>query len=277
MRLALVTLLAHFLVISAFLYLLMRRAVRIDKSAAVVSAERDIDLQRTVERLQRANNQRARLLSHLVTAELEERERIASGIHDDSIQVMTSASMTLDLLLSRWDEKPSLELTTRARELVGDSIRGLRGLVFELKPLELDAAGLETALRVTLERSSSEGGFTFEIDDRLSYEIPEPTRYLFYRILQEAISNVTKHASADNVEVSMEERDGGVFARVSDDGEGIETSQANQDQFHFGLKDMKQRAEAAGGWCRVGRNRDRGTLVEVWFPVARPEFVGQVG
>src|SRR5688500_3028654 len=103
-------------------------------------------LRESVQSLERATAQRARLLRHVLRAETQERARIAAGIHEDAIQVMSSASMALDLLLSKWDAGPSLEVTHRARALVGDSIRRLRKLVFDLKPVELEEEGLATAL-----------------------------------------------------------------------------------------------------------------------------------
>ena len=227
------------------------------------------DMEATVDELERANEQRSHLLRHLMRAETEERDRIASGIHDDSIQVMTSASMALDLLISQSQDQPTLEIARGARQLVGDAIRRLRNLVFELKPVELDQAGLATTLRLVLERLSLEAGFTYEIKDRLRGELPTPLRYLLYRILREAITNTGTHSRASKVVVGLEERDAGVLAYVTDDGVGLQGSVATDADHHFGLSDMQHRAAAAGGWCHVSTDGTHGTKVEVWVPFAR--------
>jgi signal transduction histidine kinase len=179
-------------------------------------------------------------------------------------------------LLSKWDSGPSLEVTRRARALVGDSIRRLRKLVFELKPVELEEEGLATAVRLLLERTSNEGGFTYKLDDRLSGEIRGPSRYLFYRVLQEAIGNVFKHSGASHVDVDLRERDGGIWASVRDDGVGFIASSGQDNEHHFGLTDMAQRSEAAGGWCRVDAEVGKGTTIEVWFPIAHDDLERRV-
>jgi signal transduction histidine kinase len=225
----------------------------------------------SIEDLERSNEQRNRLVRHLVRAEQEERDRIATGIHDDSIQVMTSAGMAIDLLLTKLEDPSSVEIAQRARRFTIDAIRRLRNLVFELRPVELEQDGLGTALRLLLERAGSEGGFAYDIEDHVKSEVPVDVRRILYGIAQEAISNAGKHARASRVDVCLEDADGGIRVIVSDDGRGFDP-QLQMPGHHFGLENMQERAELAGGWCRVSSDARTGTRVEFWAPTQAAEL-----
>lgn len=223
------------------------------------------ELRITVDRLRRSNEQRDRLLRDLVQAEQKERDRIAQGIHDDSIQVMTSAGMALDVLLEREQDQHAAEILRRTRTSVGEAITRLRKLAFDLKPVELDKDGLGPALHLALERASAEAGFRFELDDRASRSIPPATRYLLYRVASEAITNVGKHAGARKVKVSLHEVDGGIELRVNDDGVGMRPGPSSE--AHFGLSDMQARADAVAGRFRCSDLPEGGTSIEFWAPL----------
>lgn len=220
-----------------------------------------------LERLRRSNEQRDRLVRHLVRAEKAERDRIASGIHDDSIQVMTSAGMALDLLLSKLEDPSAVNLAQRARGYVGSAIKRLRTLVFELRPIELDNNRVAVALRLLLDQSAEEAGFAYEVQDNLQIELTEANRYLIYRIAQEAITNVRKHSRAKRVLVSLDEVDEGVRVLVEDDGVGIDAARSVP-RDHFGLRDMQERAQVVGGRLEIASLDSGGTRVEFWIPVS---------
>lgn len=237
--------------------------------AVDVTPTREAEMQqiRSLERLRRSNEQRDRLVRHLVRAEKAERDRIASGIHDDSIQVMTSAGMALDLLLSELDDPSAVNLAQRARGYVGGAIKRLRTLVFELRPIELDNNRVAVALRLLLDQSAEEAGFSYEVQDDLEVELTEANRYLIYRIAQEAITNVRKHARAKRVLVSLDEVDEGVRVVVEDDGVGMDLARSVP-RDHFGLRDMRERAQVVGGRLEITSLDSGGTRVEFWIPVS---------
>ncbi|MEA2471234.1 MAG: hypothetical protein QOE38_2233, partial [Thermoleophilaceae bacterium] len=141
----------------------------------------------------------------------------------------------------------------------------MRTLVFDLRPPALDWAGVASALRLYLEETKERFGLGYRLDSRLDEEPPLEVRLIAYRIAQEAITNVVKHAGASEVHVSLDGRDGGIHVQVSDDGSGVEVAPSARS---FGLDAMRERAEAAGGWWRLDGAPGAGTTVEFWLPAA---------
>lgn len=219
-----------------------------------------------VERLKRLNEEREILLRHLVKAEEEERKRIAAGIHDDSIQVMTSAGMALDLLANQLSDGEDRELALRARSLIADAIGRLRSLVFHLRPVELDETGLGPAVRLLLKKASIEAGFEFTLVDESSRPVAGDKVHVLYQIIQESIANIRKHSGAKHVDARMMDADDGVKVVVRDDGRGFDPAQVRGDHHHFGLTDMRERAQAIGGSCLLTSVPGSGTLVEISIP-----------
>jgi PAS domain S-box-containing protein len=228
------------------------------------------DLFESVERLQLAKRHRELLLRQLVMAEEKERQRIASGIHDDPIQVMSSVAMTLDLMSHK--QSYDAELLDRSRSQVRGAIRRLRTLVFELSPPDLAETGLTPAIEGFLKQNRKNSGLPYEIEDWVTTPISTEMCYLLYRVTQEAVRNVTKHAEASLVRVVVESNDEGVSVRVIDDGKGFATD-STAGATSFGLREMRDRLELAGGWLRYSSSPGSGTTVESWTPPARPEWV----
>lgn len=220
----------------------------------------------TEQRLRAAAEERRRLLVRLVSAQEEERSRVASDIHDDPIQKMTAVGMRIAALKARVPDelRGSVE---KLDQTVSLTIGRLRRLMFELRPLALDREGLEAALRQYLREMTEDSECSFEIDNRLAFEASGASRAAAYRIAQEALVNVRKHARAKKVRVALDSRDDGLLVRIDDDGVGFTPDPvAASPNGHIGLTAMRERAELAGGWCRVDSSRGRGTVVEFWLP-----------
>jgi len=227
-----------------------------------VNSERERS--QTLERLQKLNKERETLLGHLVRAEEAERKRIAEGIHDDSIQVMTSAGMEMDLLIDRLSEPGDVELARRSRDLVSDAIGRLRTLVFRLRPLALDQAGLAVATRLLLEKATVETGLEFTLSDESTVPLGGEKLYVTYQIIQEAIANVRTHSSARRVDVTFSDGEDGLQVQVVDDGSGFDPATPIE-HGHFGLTGMRERAAVLGGTCTVMTSHE-GTSIELWVP-----------
>jgi PAS domain S-box-containing protein len=256
------------------------RLVALEGIARDVSGrvEADRRLQESVLALRRSNEERQHLLARLVKAQEEERMRVANDIHDDAIQIMTAVGLRLAVLrgqLKRSEVEPTL---TDAEETVGQAIRRLRRLLFELRPMSLDNSGLVAAIADHVRLLEEPGGPEFSIEDALGGEPPVECRTILYRIAQEALTNARKHARAEHVWIEVEREGAGVRVRIRDDGVGFDPASAPSGGLgHVGVPSMRERAHLAGGWMRIDSAPGRGTTVESWVPriVAMPPPVEQ--
>ncbi len=227
---------------------------------------------RTLRSLRQADEQRRSLLERVVTSQEEERRQVAGDIHDDAIQAMVAVTLQLQALGSRLRDPRSTELLDRLAATATESVGRLRQLVFELRPPLLDEVGLAAAIDQYASRAGELAGFVVQVTDESVGELPDELRVVAYRIIQEALANVRAHARASRVAVRLEEVEGGVLARVSDDGIGflpglVERRPAG----HLGLISMREQAAMAGGWSRIASAPGMGTTVELWLPRPKPE------
>lgn len=226
------------------------------------------ELERSFETLQKTDDERRTLLAHLVKAQEEERKRIASDVHDDSIQVMSAVGVRLGMLRDRISDPQQLGWIEKLEDAVQLSIGRLRHLLFQLAPPALDREGLAAAIRTYLEEAFGESEVAFNLENLISAKPSREIRTLVYRIAQEALSNVRKHAQARRVGVRLEDKGRGVLVEIRDDGVGYSPDDTEVPQpGHLGLVSMRERAEMLGGWFRIEGEAGAGTTVEFWVPV----------
>jgi signal transduction histidine kinase len=225
-------------------------------------------LEHRVRRLAEAEQEQESLLGDLIRAQERERARIAAGVHDDSLQVITAAMLRLQQLRRRLADPDALAVLDRLEESIALAADRLRRLIFDIRPPALERSGLAAAVRDVLSRLRDDVGIEVRLHNRLGTEPPLPTRLLLYRITQEALVNVGKHAAADLVEVTLADREGGYLVQVADDGLGTSAERRPHlpEPGHLGLVLMRERAEFAGGWFRFESARTSGTTVTVWVP-----------
>ena len=222
---------------------------------------RDMTERRAAEQ---ALGERRRLFAHLVQAQELERRRIAWDVHDDSIQAMVAVGMRLQLLADRAGEPQASELA-RLDGTVREAVDRLRNLTFRLQPPGIDRHGLVEALTRHLDHVVRSWGLVPSLEHTLSEEPAPETAITIFRIVQEALLNVHKHARARAVRVSVDAGDRGLLVRVADDGTG-RPAPARPAHEHFGLMEMRERAETAGGWWTLRSEPGTGTTVEFWVP-----------
>jgi signal transduction histidine kinase len=181
---------------------------------------------------------------------------------------MTLVTRTIELQMDR-DPASAREKLGSLRDLQREALAEMRALIFELRPGNLETDGLLPALRTHTAALQGRIGLpivvTSELTDRLPLEIEE----VLYRIAQEALHNVVKHAAARQVQVTLERRGGDVVLRVRDDGKGFD--QAAVPEGHLGITGMRARADKIGATYVVTSRAAEGTTVEVVVPRAAIE------
>jgi PAS domain S-box-containing protein len=250
---------------------LVRRGVILD-----ITTHRDAEerLRWSLDVLRRTVQQRRELAQRLEGAREEERRRIAADIHDDPIQAMSAVDLRLQML-SEDGDPPPVEVLEELQATVRAAVDRLRSLLFELRPARLDADGLVPALQLYLDHTAAEAGWRAVLTDALDDEPPADVRALIYRTVQEALTNVRKHANASVVDVAVGSADGGVTVLVRDDGDGFDVARALLPRpGHLGISTMVERAELLGGWCRVRSVPGAGATIECWFPIGSGNATG---
>jgi PAS domain S-box-containing protein len=198
----------------------------------------------------------------------EERAKLARELHDSVTQALFSMGLTLrsyELLLERDPERATAKLT-ELRELQNDALAEMRTLIFELRPRGLEADGLAQALTTHAAAVAGRTGLEIGVEARLDERLPLPLEEALYRIAQEALHNVVKHAAARSAQVRVRVTDDDVELTVEDDGAGIEPG-ATELRDKLGLVGMRQRAEKVGGQFAIGRRPGGGTRVVVTVPL----------
>ena len=225
-------------------------------------------LSRSLERLRRTDAERRRLMKGLVSAQEEERRRIAGDIHDDAVQKIVALAMRLEQFAMQHPEFNDDAMFKALHATAAKSIASLRSLMFEIRPYALDRSGLGDALRYYVDelRKRPEAP-TYVLSDDLRTEPPSETRVVLFRIAQEALTNALVHGRASRVEVFLQEKDGGFLVRIVDDGVGFDSTRLQESvPGHLGLTSMRERAEMAQGWWRIESVPGEGATVEYWLP-----------
>ena len=228
--------------------------------------ERTAELDQALTALRRSDERRRRLLARIVDAQEEERRRIAGEIHDDAVQVMTAVNFRLEVLRRNLSDGVQATAAGKLQETVSLSIGRLRALLAELCPPTLLSRGLGDAVRSFLEQQD-DWGITWEVEEELLVQPPAELATLLYRISQEALVNVRKHAGHCRVSVRITDHDGGVAVAVRDTGAGFDPEARAVEAGHLGLSGMEERAVLACGWWRLSSAPGQGTTVEAWVPL----------
>ncbi|MGH2401352.1 MAG: GAF domain-containing protein [Candidatus Limnocylindria bacterium] len=198
----------------------------------------------------------------------QERAHLARELHDSVTQALFSMGLTLrtlELLLETNPEAAQGKLV-ELRELQKDALAEMRTLIFELRPSSLESDGLVQALRTHSTAVQRRTGLTIVVDAEPIERLPLAAEEALYRIGQEALHNVVKHANASNATIRIVREGDRVRLAVTDDGVGFEPDKVPR--LHFGLIGMRQRVDLVGGDLRVESQPGGGTLIEASVPAA---------
>ena len=202
----------------------------------------------------------------VVAAQEEERKRLALELHDETGQALTSILLGLKTIGAAKTKREAVQAEGEVRTLVVQALQDVRALAVELRPSALDDFGLGPALerlaQTFAERSGIETTTETALDGRLAPEVET----VLYRVVQEALSNVVKHAGAGHVSIVVARRGQRVAATVDDDGRGFEQSEVRQDA--LGLMGMRERLGLVGGTLEIESSPGSGTTVAAQVPLS---------
>jgi signal transduction histidine kinase len=212
---------------------------------------------------------RTQLLEKVITAQEEERRRIARELHDETGQALTSLKVRLQMM-SQQCLVPELKPQIReSQRLISQTLDDIHNLALELRPSALDDLGLAAAL----ERYASEcrQNYPLEIDLTVygleEERLPPTVETALYRIVQEGLTNVARHAEANTASILIERRNGRVKAIIEDDGIGFDMRKAESTSDRLGLYGMRERAELLNGTFFVESEPGKGTSIYIEVPL----------
>jgi signal transduction histidine kinase len=246
---------------------------------AVAAANAQLE-QRVVERtaqLGRANDQLRdreaaleRLYEKVVSAQEDERKRIARELHDDTSQSLAALVMAIDgsLAALKAGLTPRLE---EAKALAVHTIEEVHRMILDLRPSVLDDLGLQSAIRWYADRHLVPRGISvrceFDAPDR---RFPAAFETALFRVCQEAMSNIAHHAQAESVLIQLSEREGVIRIEIEDDGRGFEPENVSHaERRHFGLMGIEERVDILGGKVKIDSAPGQGTRVHLEVPLPR--------
>ena len=257
----------------AVTHALANRVLRVrvrERTAELVQS--NVDLTAEIARRERSEEDRLDLQLRLATAQEDERRRISRELHDQLGQLLTSLGLGLKVIDDETpDPSPIRDRLRSLQSLTNEIGRELHNLALELRPTALDDLGLVAALTHYAETWSQRSGL--EIDYHTTgmdgERLPAQVETALYRVVQEALTNVLKHAQARRVNVVLQRSSGHVSATVEDDGRGFD-SDAGADPVagtRLGIIGMRERAALVGGSLTIESTPGRGTTILTWVPL----------
>jgi signal transduction histidine kinase len=222
-----------------------------------------------------ANNRRRsreeRAIYELERAIADERARIARDIHDGIAQSLAFVRMRVDLWTD-WIEADPQRLRAELGDLKGtlrEQIRELRRAIFALRPVQFDELGFAGGLRRYIVEFAGQQSWDVQVDmHHAPPALPRELEAICFRIVQEALTNVAKHAAASRVEVAIAEVDGGLQISVRDDGRGFDPGAAAEAPDRVGLRQMRERLSALRGQLTILSRPGAGAELRAWVPLS---------
>src|SRR6476659_6620031 len=217
--------------------------------------------------LEDSENERRRLVGSLLRAAEAERVSLATELHDDTVQVLAGALLTLDRIRA---DLAILGRIQRLRSLLAQAMERTRTLMFDINPQLLHASGLTAATRSLAAQLAADGGFQATVEGDFG-RLPGEFESLAYRIVREAVINANKHAHCRRLDVHLRTADGYLEGTISDDGVGFSPEQAlsrGDAGLHFGLRSAIERARIVDGTLAIISAPGEGTTIRLRLPIA---------
>jgi signal transduction histidine kinase len=220
----------------------------------------------------KAWEERSRLVNKILSVAERQRSGMAAELHDGPIQGLTRLGLALErsqLRLRRGQLEAGRGLLADAQESLAAEVQSLRQIMATMRPPVLEERGLVSALCDYVEVVRQQAGISCTVAAKLPERLPEDTEIVLYRVVQEALTNVARHARASKARVELTETAEAVVLEVHDDGVGFDPATEQLSGLdHFGLAGMRERVELAGGTWTVWSRPGAGTVLTASLPKA---------
>lgn len=232
----------------------------------------DITERKVAEQALRQSEQRLREASaRILEAQEAERRRVARDLHDSVNQLLSSVRFRIQTLEEKIDDPKLLREARTARELLHGALNEVRRISRNLRPSELDDLGLPAAVRSACLDFKTRTRTMVDLHlPKLRERLPPEIELAFYRIVQEALSNVEKHAQASRLSLHLVKTKSRIHLRIRDNGKGFSLRRKKGRDRGLGLENIRERASFAGGQCVV-KTSAKGTEILVRIPVQAPK------
>ena len=232
-----------------------------------------IEKARLHEDLKERESRVSDLLGAAIGAQERERRRIAADIHDGFLQDLSAVFLKAEnakMLLARGKQEEAVRAINDIQEMVREEVMQVRNYIFEVRPPSLDNVGLGPTLNALVDRVSTDNAIQGEFVDNSGTErVSETLETILYRVAQEGLRNVVKHAKASGFVLSLDRSDTELTLMLADDGLGIDPEKATSTSTrHYGIETMRERVELAGGLFYIGPRGRRGTEVRAVLPIS---------
>ena len=234
--------------------------------------ERTADLAASREAVEQNEEQLHTLTGRILTAQEEERRRIAQDLHDDVNQRLALLMLDMQGIDRRLDPsaadlQQSVRSVLKGLEELSDDVRYM---AYRFHPSILDDLGLKAALQRLLDDFSNRTGVkTLFVHQPFDHSLEKTAATALYRVVQECLSNISRHAKATRVEVEVTAEEEGMVVMVRDDGRGFDQGALQRTAGGLGLLNMRERLLAVQGSCEVESAPGKGTTVSMYVPLAR--------
>jgi signal transduction histidine kinase len=230
------------------------------------------------DHLRRQTTQQQELLKRLITAQEDERKRVARELHDELGQSLGGLALHSEVMekLINSDPERALEQLFLTRALIDRTTQQMYELILALRPSILDDLGLAAALRSHAERALNGSEISFKLDSSgLINRLPSSIETALYRIFQEALSNVVRHSGADQVKITLAQHNGGFEGEIVDNGHGFNPENIDWEMDNpqgLGLLGMQERVAQCSGSMEITSRKGDGTHIRVRIPLAKAYY-----
>lgn len=224
------------------------------------------ELARTDELRKEREVLRRQLLEKVITTQEDERRRIARELHDSTSQNLTSLIVGLRVMETNCAQCASISKATDLRDVASKTLDEVHDLSMRLRPRVLDDLGLSAALERLVSEWQARYKIPVDVAIQLNERLPGDIETAIYRIVQETLTNIGRHAQSKSASILVERHGGMVRAIVEDDGIGFDAG-VNQGERHLGLLGMRERAELLNGTVTIESSLEHGTSVFIEIPL----------